>query len=130
MVAREWSFEAAEAVRALFEKRNYLSFLRAVCTPDSDYDAAVIVFIELVGNVVRHAAGPIRISVRTNESGGAILQVTDTGAPFAIAPALPSNTSESGRGLYIVCRFCTEVTVTRNERGNVVRVRLPVEWNA
>ncbi|HEY3674704.1 MAG TPA: ATP-binding protein [Candidatus Tumulicola sp.] len=130
MAARVWSFEAVKAEKALFEKTNYLDFLRSVCTPDSDYDAAVMVFTELVADVVRHAAGPIEIEVRSNGTGGAFLQVADSGRPFAFAPALPADMSESGRGLYIVFKFCSDVSVSRSEHGNIVLVRLPVEWSS
>jgi anti-sigma regulatory factor (Ser/Thr protein kinase) len=126
MVARAWEFQADEAREAVTERHRYLDFLRAACTPDSDYDGALIVFAELIANVIRHAAGPIRVIVRADEVGTVTLQVMDSGAPFALTLSLPPSENESGRGLYIVSQLCGEVSVSRNEDGNVVKVRLPV----
>jgi anti-sigma regulatory factor (Ser/Thr protein kinase) len=126
MAAFNWHFQAAEAKEALRERHNYIAFLRASCTRDSDYDGALIVFAELVGNVVRHAEGPIHLSLCSDPRGNVTLQISDTGSPFEFAPSLPGSTSENGRGLYIVSQFCRNVSVTHAERGNVVRVQLPV----
>lgn len=129
MLAPDWEFQADEAKEALIERKGYLEFLRAACTPDSDYDSALIIFAELIANVIRHAAGPIQISIWGNERGSVTLQVIDTGAPFHFAPKLPPPNSEGGRGLYIISRLSREVSVSRNEDGNVVRVELPVAFS-
>jgi anti-sigma regulatory factor (Ser/Thr protein kinase) len=126
MVPPNWHFQTSEATEALSERHNFVAFLRASCTSDSDYESAVIVFLELVANVIRHAAGPIQIRVASDGRGSMMLEVIDAGDPFVFAPSLPPSTSENGRGLYIVSQLCTYVNVTRFESGNVVRARLPV----
>jgi anti-sigma regulatory factor (Ser/Thr protein kinase) len=126
MAERNWHFQASDASEALVERHSYVQFLRATCTPDSDYDAAMMAFSELVGNVVRHAPGPVQITVRWSDPGAMTLQVADTGVAFAFAPLLPPLTDEGGRGLYIVSELCSDVRVVRSEHGNVIRVRLPV----
>jgi anti-sigma regulatory factor (Ser/Thr protein kinase) len=126
MVLRDWRFQADEAREALPQRYSYLAFLRASCTPESDYDGALIIFTELIANVIRHTAGPIQISVRRNPRGSVTLRVTDKGRPFGFPASLPPTTSESGRGLYIVAQLSSDVSVSRNGYGNVVRVDLPV----
>lgn len=126
MAQRRWDFQTADAREALVERYSYIRFLRATCANDSDYDAAMMVFSELVGNVVRHAPGPVRISVRSSDPGTVTLEVADTGGPFAFSPSLPPTTDEGGRGLYIISELCCDISVSRTEHGNVIRVRLPV----
>jgi anti-sigma regulatory factor (Ser/Thr protein kinase) len=126
MVARDWRFQADEAKEALPQRNSYLEFLRAACTPESDYDGAIIIFTELVANVIRHTSGPIQICVRGNARGTVTLRVSDFGSPFPLSPSLPPTTSEGGRGLYIIAQLSSDVSVSRNEYGNVVRVDLPV----
>jgi len=126
MAERNWQFETSDASQALVERHSYVQFLRATCTTDSDYDAAIMVFSELVGNVIRHAHGPVQISVQHSDLGTVTLRVADTGAPFAFAPSLPPIGDEGGRGLYIVSELCSDISVTRSEHGNIMRVRLPV----
>jgi anti-sigma regulatory factor (Ser/Thr protein kinase) len=127
MAERVWHFQASDAREALVERRNYVRFLRSACTAESDYDAAMMVFSELVGNVVRHAPGPVQITVLWSEPGAMTLRVADTGGSFGFEPALPPITREGGRGLYIVSELCRHVSVRRSERGNVVQVILPVD---
>ncbi len=127
MAERNWNFQTSDAKKALAERHRYAQFLRATCACDSDYDAAMMVFYELVGNVVRHAPGPVRISVQSPDPGIVTLEVADTGRPFPFAPSLPPIGDECGRGLYIVSELCCDVSVSRSEHGNVIRVRLPVK---
>jgi anti-sigma regulatory factor (Ser/Thr protein kinase) len=126
MVERNWHFEASDPTDALAERHSYVQFLRATCTSDSDYDAAIMIFSELVGNVIRHAHGPVQISVQHLDAVAVTLRVADTGDPFAFAPSLPPIDDESGRGLYIVSELSSDIRMTRSEHGNIVRVRLPV----
>jgi anti-sigma regulatory factor (Ser/Thr protein kinase) len=128
MPESDWHFQGDDAKKALSERNSYLEFLRSTCTADSDFDAAAILFTELVANVVRHAAGRIQISVRADRHGSVMLEVEDSGAPFAFAPSLPSITSEGGRGLYIISKLSADVSLSRNGDGNAVRVKLPVDW--
>ncbi|MGH7716694.1 MAG: ATP-binding protein, partial [Vulcanimicrobiaceae bacterium] len=81
----------------------FIRFLGSRCTPESDFQAAEIVYGELVANVVRHAPGPIEIMLRSNGRDKVTIEVCDTAIDFKSArPAEPSLYSESGRGLYII----------------------------
>jgi len=63
---------------------------------------AELIFGELLGNVVRHAPGPVEISLFRSRDG-ALLHVLDSGTAFELSEQLPADLlSERGRGLYIV----------------------------
>ncbi len=119
-------FHTADAAAASNLRREFMAFLRARCTADSDYEGAEITFGELVANVARHAPGPIHIVVHSDSRGRVRIDVIDTGPGFTYVPTLPAMASESGRGLYLVSKLCTDVCVTVREQRNVVRAVLPV----
>jgi anti-sigma regulatory factor (Ser/Thr protein kinase) len=55
-------------------------------------------------------------------AGKLIIDVSDSGKPFTLDPALPSDPYRpSGRGLYLVAALCESVSVTRAANGNNVR---------
>jgi anti-sigma regulatory factor (Ser/Thr protein kinase) len=120
-----WNFHAVEAKRALRLRASFGAFLHDSCTSDSDFDGAKIVLGELVANVVRHAPGPIDISLR-NDDNAIILDVSDTGRGFEMAPSLPPLSSESGRGLYLVSHLCKTVSVIHHNGRTTVSAQLPV----
>jgi anti-sigma regulatory factor (Ser/Thr protein kinase) len=124
--AMEWYFQSADAAEALSERRSFSEYVRARCTPESDCDAAEIVFGELVANVVQHAPGPIEITVESNLRGALILDVRDWGHGFAhIVATQPSTESEVGRGLYLVSHLCDHVAWARTPAGTRVSALLP-----
>ena len=123
----EWHFRSADAADALSERRAFAEFLRTRCTPESDWQAAEIVFGELVANVVRHAPGPIEIMLRSNTRGAVKLEVCDTAIHFTIArPVEPPLYSEGGRGLHIIWQLCSNLSRTKTPNGGKVSVVLPV----
>lgn len=122
----EWQFDAEDARIALAARRSFANLLQETCTEQSDIGGAETSFGELVGNVVRHAPGPVRIAMRSGVLGRVTLNVYDTGAPFTIRASLPETYSESGRGLYIVSEICSHVSVVRVRGGNKVTAVLPV----
>jgi anti-sigma regulatory factor (Ser/Thr protein kinase) len=126
----EWQFQADDARTALSVRREFLTFLRESCTSASDCEAALLVFGELVTNVILHAPGPIEITVQSDARGAVTLDVCDGGAGFRLAPSLPPVSGESGgRGLYIASRLCSSLASTRIEGGNKVSAVLPVTAN-
>jgi anti-sigma regulatory factor (Ser/Thr protein kinase) len=122
----KWHFRSADAADALWERPRFTDFLRARCTPESDCDAAEIVFGELVANVVRHAPGPIDIMLEPNGRGALVLVVGDSGKGFAVdGSASPSPESEVGRGLHLVSSLCGHVACDRTRTGSRVSAELP-----
>ncbi|HEY1728065.1 MAG TPA: ATP-binding protein [Candidatus Baltobacteraceae bacterium] len=123
----EWYFRAADAAKAVSERRAFTKFLRARCTPGSDCQAAEIVFGELVANVVRHAPGPIEIMLRSTPRGAVTLEVCDTAAHFKVTrPTQPPLNAESGRGLYVIWHLCGNLSRTKTPTGGKMSVVLPV----
>ncbi|HZY98154.1 MAG TPA: ATP-binding protein [Candidatus Baltobacteraceae bacterium] len=113
-ISVRWSFEAADAGRAYGVRRNLLAYLRSRSAQGSDLDAAALIFGELVGNVVRHAPGPISIDIFW-ESDIAVLRVVDRGPGFDWDghARLPDRFAESGRGLFIAFSVAHNLKVRR-----------------
>jgi anti-sigma regulatory factor (Ser/Thr protein kinase) len=124
--AVEWEFQSADAKAALYARPSFMRFLRSSCKRNSDCQSAEVIFAELVANVVRHAPGPIHITVQCSKRGDVYLDVHDSGKGFTLAPSLPPPSSESGRGLYMVAALSPYVHATRSANGNTVSVVLPV----
>jgi anti-sigma regulatory factor (Ser/Thr protein kinase) len=108
-----WSFDAENAQAAHDARAQFVAALRERAPAQSDIGAAELVFGELIGNVVRHAPGPI--DVQLDWSGvHPVLHVTDRGKGFIRDPALPADVlSESGRGLYIIAQLTGNVRIER-----------------
>lgn len=121
-----WSYKAHNAKVALTERERLLEAVRKHSGWTVDDVAAHIVFTELVSNVIRHAPGPIDISLEC-DGESVLLNVGDKGPGFAFNAKLPENIlTECGRGLFIVSRFATQVQVEKNNAaGAKVVARLP-----
>lgn len=107
-----WHLHADNPEDALRQRSGFLDALAAE-SGDSEFDrfAAQLIYTELIGNVMRHARGPVDIQLRCVE-GKALLHVFDRGEGFRFEPALPqSPLQESGRGLFLVSRFAERVNV-------------------
>lgn len=107
-----WQIHANTAEHVLHERGAFLEALaRESGNPAFDRFTAQLIFTELVGNVARHARGPVDVQLRCVE-GKALLHVFDRGKGFVFNPALPAVTlQESGRGLYLVSQFAERVKV-------------------
>jgi GAF domain-containing protein/anti-sigma regulatory factor (Ser/Thr protein kinase) len=122
-----WTFDAENARAAQETRGEYIRYLRAHSS-EGDFDAAELIFGELIGNVVRHAPGPIDVNIAWAQ-GRPTLHVTDRGPGFTRTPSLPADPlMESGRGLFIVealsaHRFTVEYVPGY---GTHVAVELPV----
>lgn len=120
-----WLFHSGDAITAHGARAQFLERLREEAEETSDFAAAELVFGELVGNVVRHAPGPIDIDLDW-ENGEAVLHVMDRGPHFTPHPQLPEQLAEGGRGVYLVAALGRAFDVEPLPVGNHVRVRLPV----
>jgi serine phosphatase RsbU (regulator of sigma subunit)/anti-sigma regulatory factor (Ser/Thr protein kinase) len=122
-----WAFQADDASAAHETRTALLTYLRARGSEDSDFDAAELIFGELVGNVVKHAPGPITIELVWDRETPT-LRVADRGPGFELRPALPEDLmSEGGRGLFLAATYGTDLRVTRSpEGGSRVSATLPV----
>ncbi len=122
-----WSFESDDALAAHSVRSSFIAALAREATDDSDLGAAELIFGELIGNVVRYAAGPIDIDLEWG-GDGPVLHVLDRGGGFDLRSTLPADVmSERGRGLFIISALGRNLRADRLPgRGNHVRVALPV----
>ena len=110
---KSWAFDAENAQAAHEARSQLIAYLRDRVPPSADLAGAELVFGELVGNVVRHAPGPIEVVVEWN-GAQPVLHVIDRGRGFLRDPSLPPDVlSESGRGLYIVSQLSGGLGVER-----------------
>jgi anti-sigma regulatory factor (Ser/Thr protein kinase) len=126
----EWRFRSGSQTEARNSRAEFMSELRRRASAKSDLAAAELIFGELIGNVVKHAPGAVR--VRLDWSGPrAVLSVHDEHAPFTPKFKLPENPmAEGGRGLFIAKALSTSIAVTHiHGDGTKVAVGLPV-WRA
>jgi len=107
-----WAFDAENARAAHEARAQLVSHLRGRSRGEPDLCAAELVFGELVGNVVRHAPGPIEIQLEW-AGDDPVLHVIDRGRGFLPDPVLPDVLSESGRGLYIVQQLTRALRIER-----------------
>jgi serine phosphatase RsbU (regulator of sigma subunit)/anti-sigma regulatory factor (Ser/Thr protein kinase) len=127
-----WQFEAADVRSAYAMRDQFFQSLLRLCDPD---DAALVncgvIFAELIGNAVRHAPGPLSVSLEMRD-GSPVLHVIDRGPGFTFAPVLPANVwSESGRGLFLISQLARRVDVERLAGlGSHVIVTLPLSSSA
>lgn len=124
-----WSFRSDDAASAQPARASFLAYVAARGMATQAAGIAELVFGELVGNVVRHAPGPIEIDLQWDERRP-LLRVRDRGPGFALAEAnLPSDVmSESGRGLFLVRAFAADpIVVPRPDGGTEVVITLPLE---
>ncbi len=76
--------------------------LHAEGTADSDFDAAELIYGELIGNLIRHAQGCVTIRLDWSDEFPT-LSVNDEQRYTAPAISLPRDPlAESGRGLFII----------------------------
>lgn len=124
-----WQFDAEDARSAYTMRDEYAETLRRYCEIKNDEKITTcrLIFAELIGNAVRHAPGPVTISLEFRDET-VILHVVDKGPGFVYEPALPKNLwAESGRGLYLVSVLARDVHVQRIPGiGSHISVSLPV----
>ena len=128
LMEMRWQFEAADARAAYTMRDGYFRALQTACDPSpEELSTCGLIFAELIGNAVRHAPGPLSLSLEF-KNGSALLHVVDKGPGFNFEPALPSNLwAECGRGLYLVSKLARGVTAEPVPGlGSHIIVTLPV----
>jgi serine phosphatase RsbU (regulator of sigma subunit)/anti-sigma regulatory factor (Ser/Thr protein kinase) len=123
-----WVFRADDARSAEDARAGFVAFLKSRGVPDANYAAAELVFGELIGNVVRHAPGPITVELDWSDRDP-ILHVIDRGAAYDVRAQLPDDImSENGRGLFLISVLGADFSVTPLPGyGNHARVQLRIE---
>lgn len=126
--SRAWNLSAEDARAAVNARSHFVEFLHSIQSDTNFIDAAELVFGELLGNVVRHAPGPVEITVDLNDDS-MVLHVVDSGPPLAASKRrkLPEDVlSERGRGLFIIQQLASDVRIEHLENcGNHISVTMP-----
>ncbi len=123
-----WNLHADRAESALGRRNEFLAALQRECGRiDVNRFVAEVIFTELVGNVIRHAPGPVDLQLSC-ENGDAVLSVFDHGEGFRLRPSLPAEPlADHGRGLFLVSRFAKDLHVASLARhGSCVSATFPV----
>ena len=121
-----WYFEVEDSTSALRRRGEFVKYLRTYGGPGDDYEAAELIFGEIVGNAVVHAPGPLEVRVDWPE-GRATLHVTDEGPPIRVITTLPVDPmAEHGRGLAVANRLARGMTAEPTAVGKTVVAKLPV----
>lgn len=122
-----WKFEASRAEEAMQIRPAFLVIVRNLAGQAADTYVFELVFAEIVGNVIRHAPGPIRLELH-RDGDCLLLCVRDHGPGFTLRAMAPEVTSESGRGLFLVSKLAKRLDVENAPGGgSIVRALLPLQ---
>ncbi len=111
-----WHFDSGDGHAARRTRHAFVRLLGERGIDGARAYAAELVFGELLGNVVRHAAGPVDVTFE--EDGDPVLHVLDRGPGFTVTPHLPTDLlAERGRGLYLVWSLTEDFNVTQRNGG-------------
>jgi serine phosphatase RsbU (regulator of sigma subunit)/anti-sigma regulatory factor (Ser/Thr protein kinase) len=125
---RRWGFDVGDSSAAYVIKRDLLrSIAKTSEARERELNACEVILSELIGNAVRHAPGPLSLSLSV-EGEDLFLHMIDEGPGFDLNPRLPDDLwSEGGRGLFLIAELSHGMVVSRLPGyGSYVRVRLPV----
>jgi anti-sigma regulatory factor (Ser/Thr protein kinase) len=113
-----WSFALDDARAAVDARSYFVRFLRSIQSRQDFIDCAELVLGELLGNVVRHAPGPVEILVDL-ERDSMIMHVIDSGPCLSVKEwRLPEDAlSERGRGLFIVANLVEDMRIQQAPNG-------------
>ena len=124
--AVRWRFDCTDPLVSHATLEAVVAHLRATCEPEGDFHAAATVFLELVGNAVRYAPGPIDVAIDWDEDAP-VLHVIDDGPGFrSVARRRPSDPlAETGRGLFLIGSYARRFEIAqRRGRGSHARATL------
>ena len=117
-------FRFADVTVAHYARKLFVLYLQGQVQPESDLFAVELVFGELIGNVARHAPGPVEVHVLW-EGEGARLEVWDHGPGYEMQVALPEDTmDQTHRGLFIVASLASGLSVERRGGQTVTSVNI------
>lgn len=106
-----WSFAAENARAANDARAAFVRFLRLRCKDETAIGTAEVVFGELVGNVVRHAPGPVDLALEWGRNQP-VLHVIDRGAAFERRKSFPLDPlAEGGRGLFLAQQLSDDLRI-------------------
>lgn len=131
MSSIEMHFRADDALDVLRMRSAVSAFFNETADEASDVPGALLVFGELVANVVRHAPGAITVHIEWPLGGPVMLHVDDCGPglPARCEPASEPDDPlrESGRGIEIMRALARGVQIKSAPAGGTrVSAELPL----
>jgi anti-sigma regulatory factor (Ser/Thr protein kinase) len=122
----QWEIDGGDYVGAAKARKDFAARLRRFSQPQSDHQAAVLIFGELIANALKHGRGRVRAQLSVG-SPYAVLCVQDDGNGFTLEHVrTPEKTQLGGRGLFIVKLLAPSLRVARDADGFRVIAELPV----
>jgi len=111
-----WVFDVRDVDASRHAQTEFIQRLQAEGISPDDVAVAELVFMELIGNIVRYAPGQVEIAA---DWSGAfpVLHAIDHGPGFSYNPKLPEPMAESGRGIYLISTLTEEFEVLRVSGG-------------
>ena len=128
MSSIEIHFRADDALEVLRMRSAVEAFFDEAADETSDVPGALLVFGELVANVVRHAPGAIAVRIDWPIDGPVMLYVDDAGpGPRPVPRHNEDPLRESGRGIDIVRALARHVKIAAAPSGGThVSAELPL----
>lgn len=122
---RQWRFDVGDTAVAYAIQRELIVSLGV--TDEAQLNTCELILSELIGNAVRHAPGPLSLSISIDD-GGVCLHAIDEGPGFEFRSSLPTDLwAESGRGLFLIAALARSVTAEKLPGcGSYIRVCLPL----
>jgi PAS domain S-box-containing protein len=122
-----WRFDALDGSEAQRVRGRFVESLELHRFSGEERDNAELIFSELVGNVVRHAAQAATVEAAIDHGGPySVLHMLDSGNGFYHISRLPPEPyAENGRGLFVIAALSIDFTVSeRPDGGSHTRVVL------
>ncbi|MGD0471642.1 MAG: ATP-binding protein [Candidatus Velthaea sp.] len=123
----EWHFKSVGDIYPSAMQGELMELLRREGAADSDFASAELICVELIGNLIRHAHGPVTIRL---DWGGEFPKLSVSDAKRYVAPpvCLPADPlAESGRGLFIIKSLARDLSLPgAAEAGSTTCATLPV----
>jgi PAS domain S-box-containing protein len=122
-----WRFDALDARAARTVREGFVASLERHGFSSDDRGDAELIFSELVGNVVRHAASAATVEAAVDHgSPYSVLHIFDSGSGFYhVSRPPPEPYAEDGRGLFVISALSVDFTVSeRPDGGSHARVVL------
>lgn len=119
-------FHFADALLATYARHLFVTCLGAEVSPDCDLFDVELTVGEILGNVARHAPGPVDVEIAW-EDAGARLEIWCHGAGYELNVELPDVFDESHRGLFLVAACADDLRVERRAGRTVTSVMLRIQ---